>query len=249
LNVRAGICEVIQTVVPLVGKDISVSKLYPYLLELVEDKETDVRISCIKSFVKFVEVLGAELMNSLIPHVKNLMEDKKWRVREATYQTLIDLALSYQSLDVFQKHIEPIFFGFLKDKANTIRELGTSKLIALVQVYKTEWLLNSCLPKLNDALKKDNGYLYRITALNCLRAIAQVCPPDTLNEKILPIFLKNAKDEVPNVRFVVVKIIKSLLVKFDSNTFASQIKPCLQELTQDSDKDVSYFAQEALSGL
>lgn len=96
LQVRSGICEVISTVIPLVGKDISVSKLYPYLLELVEDKETDVRIACVKTFVKFVDVLGAELMNSLIPHIKNLMEDKKWRVREATYQTLIDLALSYQ---------------------------------------------------------------------------------------------------------------------------------------------------------
>ena len=43
-TVRSLICDVISTVIPLVGKEISVSKLYPYLLELVEDKETDVRI-------------------------------------------------------------------------------------------------------------------------------------------------------------------------------------------------------------
>jgi len=35
-------------------------------------------------------------MNSLSPHLKTLVDDKKWRVREAAYQTLIDLALQYQ---------------------------------------------------------------------------------------------------------------------------------------------------------
>ena len=44
-NFKAGICEVIATVVPLVGKDMAVTKLFPYLLELVEDKEPDVRIA------------------------------------------------------------------------------------------------------------------------------------------------------------------------------------------------------------
>lgn len=249
LNVRSGICEVIATVVPLVGKEISVNKLFPYLLELIEDKETDVRISCIKSFVKFVDVSGADLMTSLVTPLKNLIEDKKWRVREATYQTLIDLALQYQNLDIFTKYIEGLFFGFLKDKAGTIRELGASKLVVLIQVYKQDWLVSNCIPKLTEALNKQNGYLYRTTALQCLKSIAQTVSNEFVSEKLLPLFLKNGKDEVPNVRFIVIKILKSLIMKFDSSTISAYIKPYFQELSNDSDKDVQYFAQEALSSL
>jgi hypothetical protein len=90
------ICNVIAGIVPIIGKDVSYSKLYPYLLELIEDKESSVRISCIKSFSHFAGVLGPELMNSLGPHLKNMIEDKRWRVREATYEALADLALLYQ---------------------------------------------------------------------------------------------------------------------------------------------------------
>jgi len=35
-------------------------------------------------------------MNQLVPHFKILLEEKKWRVREATYEALVDLALLFQ---------------------------------------------------------------------------------------------------------------------------------------------------------
>ena len=42
--VIADITAVIAGIVPLVGKDVANQKLYPYLLELVEDKDAQVRI-------------------------------------------------------------------------------------------------------------------------------------------------------------------------------------------------------------
>ena len=46
--------------------------------------------------MKFSEVIGTDLLNSLIPHIKNLLEDKKWKVRIAAYETIVDLGLFYQ---------------------------------------------------------------------------------------------------------------------------------------------------------
>ena len=46
--------------------------------------------------MKFAEVIGTDLLNPLVPHIKNLLEDKKWRVRIAGYETIVDLALYYQ---------------------------------------------------------------------------------------------------------------------------------------------------------
>ena len=76
---------------------------------------------------------------------------------------------------------------FVKDRAHTIREFGVKKLpvnkylsiiIAnsfviqnLIQVYKVEWVFGNLLPKLQEALKQENGYLFRITALYCLQVV------------------------------------------------------------------------------
>jgi len=237
----------VGSMVSLVGKDVSMQKLFPYLLELVEDKDPDVKIAAIKSFVRFAEVVGADLMNPLVQHLKNLIDDKKWRVRIAAYETISELALFYQNYDLYTKIMEPIFMGFLKDRAHTIREFGIKKLPSLIQVYKIEWVYNGLLPKLNDALNKDNGYLFRITAIYCLQAVAQSVSTDIMNDKILPLLLKSGKDTVPNVKFTVIKILKSLTTKSDN--ISMQIKPFLTELANDTDRDVQYFAQDALNSL
>lgn len=248
-QVRSDICGVIASVVPLLGKDVSYSKLYPHLLELIGDKEALVKISCAKSFTQFATVLGPELMTSLAPHLKDLIDDKRCRVRDAGYDALFDLALAYQNQDLFTKQIEPLLFTFLKDKANMIREVGGKRLPSLIQTYKNQWFTSNCLPRLLEVLNKQNSYIFRINGLYCLRAAAQSLPSEVINDKILPILLKNGKDEVPNVRLVVVKILKSLILKFDSNTVSHQLKPLLQELSNDNDKDVQFYAHDALISL
>lgn len=50
----------------------------------------------IKTFTKFAEVVGTDIMNPLMIHVKNLMEDKKWRVRIAAYETIHNIALQFK---------------------------------------------------------------------------------------------------------------------------------------------------------
>lgn len=245
-HVRANVCDVITSVIPLVPKEISTTKLLPSLLKLIEDSDSETRMNSIKSTVKFVGVMGPELMQSLTSHFKTFLEDKKWRIREAAYITLFDLALAYQNQSVFTQYIEALLFGFIKDRAQTIRETGIKRLPSLLQVYKQDWLMSTCLPKFNDLLNKQNGSAFRITGLYCLQSVAQNLSSEIVTDKILPIFLKNARDEVPNVRFVVVKILKSLILKFDQNSVNNQIKPLLQELSNDADKDVKFYAQDAL---
>lgn len=64
---------------------------------------------------------------------------------------------------------------------------------------------------------------------------------------IVPILLKSCKDPVPNVRFCVAKLVKKLLSKMDPGTVASKVKPALSDLSSDADKDVQYYAKQALA--
>jgi serine/threonine-protein phosphatase 2A regulatory subunit A len=67
------------------------------------------------------------------------------------------------------KFIEPLFYSYLKDRASSVRELGLSRLKQIVTTFKADWTVNSLLPKLQEALGKDNGYLTKITAVNSLQ--------------------------------------------------------------------------------
>lgn len=72
------------------------------------------------------------------------------------------------------KFLEPLFYCYLKDRAGSIRELGLSRLKQLVVTFKIDWVISSLLPKLQDALGKDSGYLTKITAVYSLQVQTKI---------------------------------------------------------------------------
>ena len=53
--------------------------------------------------------------------------------------------------------------------------------------------------------------------------------------------------QVPNIRFNVAKMLQRLLSLVEPHVVEQTIKPCLQQLTEDSDVDVKYYAKVALT--
>jgi len=72
----------------------------------------------------------------------------------------------------------------------------------------------------------------------------------TASEEILTqIVDKLGKDEVPNVRFNVVKLVAELKSSFDIHKLKNVFMRLLEKLVTDKDPDVAYFAQTALDNL
>lgn len=65
---------------------------------------------------------------------------------------------------------------------------------------------------------------------------------------MLPVVMEASKDRVPNIRFCVAKIMQELMTArvIENSVVEQTIKPCLQELIEDSDADVRFFASQAL---
>ena len=82
--------------IPLIGKDVTQQKLLPYITELFSDENTDVRIGVAKAATKYIQVSGQEAFSALGAHLKNAIQDNKWRVRVAVMEGIIDLALFFQ---------------------------------------------------------------------------------------------------------------------------------------------------------
>lgn len=51
------------------------------------------------------------------------------------------------------------------------------------------------------------GYNFRISSLNSLAAVIEFLTPEDLSGLVIPILLKAMKDNIPNVRFTVPKIL------------------------------------------
>ncbi|KAM0858779.1 hypothetical protein ACQ4PT_047618 [Festuca glaucescens] len=62
-------------------------------------------------------------------------------------------------------------------------------------------------------------------------------------QKLLPIVVNSSKNRVPDIKFNVAKVLRSLV----HQSFAEKtLKPCLVELSEDTGVDVRYYTNQAL---
>eukprot|EP01017_Pseudomicrothorax_dubius_P030106 TRINITY_DN3719_c0_g1_i6.p1 TRINITY_DN3719_c0_g1~~TRINITY_DN3719_c0_g1_i6.p1 ORF type:complete len:578 (+),score=136.71 TRINITY_DN3719_c0_g1_i6:50-1783(+) len=249
-SVKTGICAVLSIFVSLIGKEVALPKLYPHLLDLLEDDDSEVKIQAYRTVPKFSAVLGQDALAPFLPHAKTAVTmSPRWRVRIAAVDTVIDIGLQYGSAEVFSKHLEPVFLGSIFDRVSQVRESVVARLPELINTLKIEWLSAVLLPKLIDNMTKETTYLFKITAIHAFQAISQVTPPEYNAEKLLPHLAKLGKDSVPNVRFGVVKALRTLAKRLNESVVTSSVKPVLIELSNDPDRDVQFYASDALATL
>lgn len=93
------------------------------------------------------------------------------------------------------------------------------------------------------------NYLFRITVLSALALLAPRVTPTTLHSLILPLVLSRATDPVPNVRFNVAKVLTQLhtALSTDAPEAHARALEVLVALSADSDSDVQFYANQALS--
>lgn len=63
---------------------------------------------------------------------------------------------------------------------------------------------------------------------------------------MLPLVLRMAQDPVPNIRFNVAKTLQTLIPLLDPNVVQTKVKTTLSKLFDDADRDVKFFAGQAL---
>lgn len=72
---------------------------------------------------------------------------------------------------------------------------------------------------------------------------------EVIHSSMLPLVIKMSEDPVPNIRFNVAKTLGILAKNLDANTIQTKVKPTLTKLYEDADRDVKFYASQALSVL
>ena len=220
----------------------------PVLIDLIKDEKSEVKLNAVSDLIKLAPVLKTELLSTtLINLLQTLIKDSEWRVRMVTMQLIAELGLFYGSEVFKQTTLHKLFMKYLENTAAKVRQTGIEKSSVLAQKFGNEWVMQEYLPPVLETYKTDKrGYNYRMCCLYALQAVMPIMTKEQITEHVLPIFVKACKDEIPNVNFCVCRIIAASRSLIDSNAFNSLLSGKLKELLNDDDKDVVYFANQAL---
>jgi len=137
---------------------------------------------------------------------------------------------------------------WLGDSVYSIRDAAINNLRKLTEVFGIEWAQQNIIPKVL-ALYTHPNYLYRMTTLFAISGMAPVVGSDVINHSMLPLVIRMSQDSVPNIRFNVAKTLQTLLAHVDGSVAQTQIKTCLTQLYEDGDRDVKFYANQALNAL
>jgi len=146
----------------------------------------------------------------------------------------------------FDEKLGGMCIGWLQDCVFAIREAAISNLRKLIEIFGPEWA-RRVVQQVLEAHQHPN-YLYRMTVLYAIVAIAPAVGPELLSGTLLPVAILLAADPVPNVRFQVAKTLRQLLPMLEPATVLEHVKPCLAMLVDDPDHDVRYFASQGMQG-
>lgn len=61
-DLASGLCEMSK----YVGKEVTISKLMPILLDLIKDEDFEVRLNCTKGLIKLADIIGQDLLSDSI---------------------------------------------------------------------------------------------------------------------------------------------------------------------------------------
>ncbi|KAI7827129.1 armadillo-type protein [Gamsiella multidivaricata] len=252
-HVRAALAMQISGLAPILGKEATTEHLLPLFLQLLKDEFPDVRLNIISKLDTVNQVIGIELLSqSLLPAIVELAEDKQWRVRLAIIE-YIPLLATHLGVEFFDEKLGALCMSWLGDSVFSIREAATVNLRKLTEVFGVDWAKQTTIPKVL-AMGTHPNYLYRMTTIFAITAMAPAVTPEVIRDYILPTVTNLVTDPIPNIRFNVAKSIEALIPVLLQNPdtrplVEQQLKPALVKLSEDTDNDVRFFSQKALLGV
>jgi len=222
----------------------------PLFLHLLKDEFPEVRLNIISKLEQVNTVIGIDLLSqSLLPAIVELAEDKQWRVRQAIIE-YIPLLATQLGKAFFDEQLGNLCMSWLGDNVFSIREAATVNLRKLTEVFGVDWAKVMIVPRIVEMASNTN-YLHRMTTVLAITTIVPTLSLEVIRDSILPVLTTLMSDPIPNIRFNVAKSLEVISQTLNNAPEGSvvakeRIVPAVENLKNDADADVRYFANRAL---
>ena len=240
--VKEALGENLVDIAEIIGRESAIKEILPLLTGQLRDESSEVRFNVISQLKRIDDLVGIEtLSKQVLPVILELSEDQKWRIRLAILENIPTLAKQLGK-GVFEAKLFEIVMTSVDDSIFNIREAACICLADLALLFGEQFTNESIIPKMSE-LSSSGNYLKRITCLIIGKELMKK------NSCQLSAYINIVKtltnDKVPNVRF---NVAKTLAVAKNTNE-ATAVKACLTELKKDEDRDVVFYAEDALAQL
>ena len=93
----ASLCQMAE----IVGQQITAQKIFPMLIDLLKEENSEIKLSVVKGMYQIAKVIGPDILNqmSTTQQLQQLLEDMtadgQWRVKMAVFELVADLGILF----------------------------------------------------------------------------------------------------------------------------------------------------------
>jgi serine/threonine-protein phosphatase 2A regulatory subunit A len=243
VNVRKASANMLVTLATKCAHESNAQQVNELVTKIMDDEDPLVRLRLIKN----LDLIAAELptlCGQLTATLKSHFQDKNWRVRKYLVEAMPAI-LRQMGQEFFTDNYVADFLPSLGDEVEEVRTSAAKMLPLLASASTPLWIQETIFPTIK-ALSTEGDFIHRISFLNSLRALMEIELPESFQTEVISLMMSSANDGVPNVRLRAAQVLGFTASKLGEEGSRTQIRPVLNELAQDKDRDVQYFANEAL---
>ncbi|KAK7747116.1 protein phosphatase 2A structural subunit [Diatrype stigma] len=218
---------------------IVIEEMIPLFQHLAQDDQDSVRLLTVDILISIAEVVPKEQQSShgvLLTSLRNLIEDKSWRVRYMIADRFEkvrndDIAKAVDE-EVVSRDLVPAFVKLLKDNEAEVRTAIAGQIPGFCALVDRTTLLNDIMPSIED-LVSDTSQHVRAALGTQISGLAPILGKQETIDHLLPMFLQMLKDEFPEVRLHIISKLELVNQVIGIDLLSQSLLPAIVQLAED----------------
>uniref|UniRef100_A0A914MN05 Phosphatase PP2A regulatory subunit A/Splicing factor 3B subunit 1-like HEAT repeat domain-containing protein n=1 Tax=Meloidogyne incognita TaxID=6306 RepID=A0A914MN05_MELIC len=205
--------------------------------DLAKDEQDSVRLLSVEAGIVIVGLLrdDATKLAHVKPIVKDLVQDKSWRVRYMAAVKIVEIQQAFGDKIPIEEIIG-WYTGLLKDCEGEVRDAAAEKLqsfcAALPEDGRKRGITDEILPVIKPLTTDANQHV-KIALAHVVMGLAPLLGNQSTVEHLLPIFLAMLRDDTPEVRLNIISSLDKVSNVIGADELQYSLLPAIIDLAQD----------------
>ncbi|KAF6806849.1 Protein phosphatase PP2A regulatory subunit A [Colletotrichum musicola] len=213
---------------------VVVEEMIPLFQHLAQDDQDSVRLLTVEILISIAEVVPKEQQSShgvLLTSLRNLIEDKSWRVRYMIADRFEKISKAVDE-EVVSRDLVPSFVKLLKDNEAEVRTAIAGQIPGFCALVDRTVLLNDIMSSVED-LVSDTSQHVRAALGTQISGLAPILGKQETIDHLLPMFLQMLKDEFPEVRLHIISKLELVNQVIGIDLLSQSLLPAIVQLAED----------------
>ncbi|KAJ5795433.1 uncharacterized protein N7518_003973 [Penicillium psychrosexuale] len=213
---------------------VIIDEIIPLFQYLASDDQDSVRLLTVDILIAIAEEIPKEQQPShgvLLTSLRNLFEDKSWRVRYMVADRYEKIAKAVHE-EVVTRDMVPAFVKLLKDTEAEVRTAIAGQIPGFCNLIDRDTLLNEIMTSVED-LVSDPSQHVRAALGTQISGLAPILGKEETIAHLLPMFLQMLKDEFPDVRLHIISKLEQVNKVIGIQLLSQSLLPAIVQLAED----------------